>query len=39
MLDYLAVNGGDQLGFSYDDVPFELPTAAVASAGSGPSVV
>jgi tyrosinase len=39
MLDYLAVNGGDQLGYSYDDVPFELPTAAVASAGSGPSVI
>jgi tyrosinase len=38
MLDYLAVNGGDQLGFSYDDVPFELPATAVASAGSRPSV-
>jgi tyrosinase len=27
MLDYQAVTGGAQLGFDYDDVPFELPSA------------
>jgi tyrosinase len=36
MLDYLAVNGGDPLGYGYDDVPFELPPDLVAgAAGAG----
>jgi tyrosinase len=30
MLDHLAVNGGDPLGYAYDDVPFELPPTVVA---------
>lgn len=38
MLDYLASLSGDAMGFSYDDVPFELPPApaavAVADAGA-----
>jgi tyrosinase len=39
MLDYLAVNRGDALGFGYDDVPFELPAAAVASANTASTTV
>jgi tyrosinase len=30
MLDYQAINGGAQLGFDYDDVPFEMPAQGVA---------
>jgi tyrosinase len=30
MLDILAVNGGDSLGYGYDDVPFEIPPTLVA---------
>ena len=30
MLDYLAVNGGDPLGYAYDDVPFKIPPTVVA---------
>jgi hypothetical protein len=30
MLDHLAINGGDPLGYAYDDVPFELPPTVVA---------
>jgi tyrosinase len=30
MIDYQAVNGGAHAGFDYDDVPFEIPAAAVA---------
>jgi hypothetical protein len=30
MLDMLAVNGGDSLGYGYDDVPFEIPPTLVA---------
>lgn len=39
MLDYLAIGGGSPLGFAYDDVPFELPAAVVASAGAGAETV
>jgi tyrosinase len=35
MLDYLAVTGGDALGFGYDDVPFDLPATVVAAGGAG----
>ena len=30
MINYQAVNGGAHVGFDYDDVPFEMPAAAVA---------
>jgi tyrosinase len=30
MIDYQGVNGGAQLGFDYDDVPFEMPAQGVA---------
>jgi tyrosinase len=30
MLDHLAVNGGDPLGYAYDDVPFKIPPTVVA---------
>jgi tyrosinase len=33
MLDYLALGGGDPLGFAYDDVPFDLPPTVVAGGG------
>jgi tyrosinase len=36
VFDYLAVMGGDHLGFAYDDVPFELPAAIVAGMPSSP---
>jgi tyrosinase len=32
MFDYQGVGSGDQLGFAYDDVPFELPPTVVAAA-------
>lgn len=31
MLDFQGVLGGDDLGFAYDDVPFEVPPTAVAT--------
>lgn len=34
MLDYLAVMGGDQLGFAYDEVPFEIPPVAATGASA-----
>jgi tyrosinase len=30
LLDHLAINGGNPLGYAYDDVPFELPPTVVA---------
>jgi tyrosinase len=30
LFDHLAINGGNPLGYAYDDVPFELPPTVVA---------
>jgi tyrosinase len=30
MIDYQGVQGGETLGFDYDDVPFELQPGAIA---------